>query len=67
MWGASNACEIGFSSCLLNSGDVKQVKGLPGENPPRGWRGKHLRWGGLFIDGVGFQFHYWQNNEKDLL
>lgn len=34
MWGASNACEIGFSSCLLNSGDVKQVKGLPGRTLP---------------------------------
>lgn len=24
-------------------------------------------WGGLFTGGVGFQFHYWQDHENDLL
>lgn len=58
-WGASNACEIGFSFCLLNSGDVKQVEGLPAESsllverdmPLVGWL--VYRWGLVSSSTIG--------------
>ena len=64
-WGADDACEIDFSFCLLNYGLGKQVKGLQGENAG-GWNGNSW-WGGSFTVGVDFQFHYWRDNESDLL
>lgn len=43
-----------LSFCLLNSGDVEQVEGLPAERVPCWWRGTRLWWGGLFTDGGWF-------------